>query len=140
MVRAARVVIATAALACGPHAEVRTWTAAPATEAGKSGRVMSVREVAAGEGPSAGAGGVIGGVIGGVMFTGVGWSTLVGIVLGGVTGAVLTPSPPPPPTYEVRVRFDDGSARTLEYHDVAPFTLGQRVVIDNDGVVRGESS
>lgn len=121
--------------------DTRTAAAAPRTCA-NCGVVESVREVQVkGEGTGLGAvaGGVLGGVVGHQMGGGDGKKalTVLGAVGGGFAGHEVEKRARANTVYEVRVRMDDRSLRTLTSPQ-APKT-GTRVTVDGD-VLRSAAS
>jgi outer membrane lipoprotein SlyB len=132
------IAIALSGFACvTPTTTATTTYAAPASDLGKTGQVDSVREVVRRiEGNPAG-GAVAGALIGGILFHGSGPSTLFGAAAGAATGAALSQGRAEQRAYEVRVRFDDGSAGVFDYSDRSPFAPGDRVVVVEGGLARG---
>lgn len=104
---------------------------------GTCGTVDNVRAVSvAGEGSGVGAvaGGVIGGVLGNQMGKGSGKTamTVLGAIGGGVAGNEIEKRQRAETVYEVTVRMDDGSYRTVT-QKTAPAT-GSRVEVEGDSV------
>ena len=132
------IAIALSGFACATTSTTSTTSyAAPAADLGKTGQVESVREVVRRiEGNPAG-GAVAGALIGGVLFHGSGPSTLFGAAAGAATGAAVSQGRAEERAYEVRVRFDDGSAGVFDYRDWSPFAPGDRVVVVSGGLARG---
>lgn len=105
----------------------------PAAVCGNCGTVDSVRAVqqkGEGSGVGAVAGGVLGGVIGNQMGKGNGKTamTILGAIGGGVAGNEVEKQQRAETVYEVTIRMDDGSARTLTQRSAPP--TGTRVEVD----------
>jgi outer membrane lipoprotein SlyB len=126
-------VLATGAFAgCATTSTRSTTVSIPSDDVGMTGQVVAVREnVQRVEGNPAG-GALAGGVIGGLLFRGIG-----GAAVGAATGAIVSSGSSERRTYEVHVRFDDGTAGHFDYVDYAPFRPGDRVVITPEGLGRG---
>ena len=101
-----------------------------------TGRVESVREVVNRVEGNAAGGAAAGALIGGVLFRGSGPSTLFGAAAGAATGAAVSQGYAEQRAYEVRVRFDDGSAGIFDYGGNSPFAPGERVVTVPGGLAR----
>jgi outer membrane lipoprotein SlyB len=88
------------------------------------------RKAPEGSGVGAVAGGVLGGVVGNQIGNGSGRSvaTVLGVIGGGLAGNEVEKRVRTTTVYEVRVRMDDGSVRTLT-QSAAP-ALGSRVTVD----------
>jgi outer membrane lipoprotein SlyB len=96
----------------------------------RQGEIVSIREIVhrtQGE-PVGGAiaGGLIGGLLGHAI-TGEGGGALVGAVGGAATGAAVSQGSSERRTYEVEVRFDDGSVGRIAYAAPPPWHTGDRV-------------
>ena len=109
----------------------------PPAPCGTCGTVDNVRAVnVAGEGSGVGAvaGGVIGGVLGNQMGKGSGKTamTVLGAIGGGVAGNEIEKRQRGETVYEVTVRMDDGSYRTVT-QKTAP-AAGSRVEVEGDSV------
>lgn len=100
------------------------------TECGVVEAVRAVQRKGEGTGVGAVAGGVLGGVLGNQIGKGGGRTvaTVIGAVGGGVAGHEVEKRARSQTLYEVRIRMDDGSLRTLT-QSVAP-APGSRVVVD----------
>ena len=104
------------------------------------GVVESVNPVTVkGQGTGAGAvvGGVLGGVVGNQMGGGSGRTamTVLGAVGGGLAGNEVEKRTKSNTVYDVRVRMDDGSTRTLQLAN-APVARGDRVSVDGANLRR----
>lgn len=86
--------------------------------------------------PTSGIGAVAGGLVGGLLGNQVGGgsgkavATVAGAVGGGFAGNAIERNTRKTTTYEVRVRMNDGSVRTIEQGSAA--TTGARVVVDGN--------
>ena len=110
-------------------------TAAPAADVGKVGTVDSVKEVVTRTEGNPRRGAVAGGLIGGVLFHGSAASVLFGAAAGAATGAALSNARNSEHRgFEVRVSFEDGSEGVFTYAGSSPFSPGDRVVIERNGL------
>lgn len=102
--------------------------------------VRSFERKGEGSGLGAVAGGVIGGALGNQVGKGNGRKamTVIGAVGGGMAGHEMEKRAKSETLYEVRVRMDDGSVRTLTQTS-AP-AQGARVVVDGDTLRNGEAA
>jgi len=97
----------------------------------REGQIVSIREVVQrtqGQ-PAAGAlaGGLIGGLLGNAITGGDAGGTLFGAIGGAATGAAVSQGSSERRTYEVEVRFDDGSYGRIAYSGPPPWHTGDRV-------------
>jgi outer membrane lipoprotein SlyB len=101
--------------------------------------VRTIQERGQGTGLGAVAGGVVGGLLGNQVGKGGGRNvaTVLGAVGGGLAGHEVEKRVRSHTEYEVRVRMDDGSVRTVT-QSTAP-APGARVVVEN-GQLRGASA
>ena len=110
----------------------------PAQE--RRGRVESVQSTfnARQGNPGAGAvaGAVVGGMLGGLL-TGRGAGAAIGALGGAMVGAGTSQGYSEVRTYDVSVRFDDGSVRVFTYRGYPPFQPGQPVTLTPRGLVAG---
>ncbi|NHZ81264.1 glycine zipper 2TM domain-containing protein [Massilia sp. CCM 8695] len=100
------------------------------------GNVESVREVsqgAQGSGLGAAGGAILGGLLGNQVGGGNGrkLATVAGAVGGAVAGNQIEGSMKATRSYEIRVRLDDGGARTFHQRSAAGWRAGDRVEIVN---------
>ena len=108
------------------------------------GVVDNVREFAQ-EGEGSGLGAIAGGVIGGILGNQVGGGTgkKVATVLGAAGGAYaghqVEKSQKKTTRYEISVRLNDGSIRTVTQDTVPAWRIGDRVRLENGGLVRNDS-
>lgn len=103
------------------------------------GNIESVRKVttrARGSGVGAAGGAVLGGLLGNQIGGGRGrdLATVAGAVGGAVIGNQVEGNMKATTSYEVRVRLDDGSARTFIRETAPPWRTGERVRIVNGGI------
>ncbi len=114
---------------------VRVASAAPARKwCGNCGNVESVREVtqrAQGSGLGAAGGAVIGGLLGNQVGGGDGrkLATVAGAVGGAVVGNRVEGNMKATHSWEIRVRLDDGSARTFHRDSLDGYSTGDRVKV-----------
>ena len=114
-----------------------TWVdpAAPDDWA-RPGRVESVREtVQYVQGNPAG-GALAGALIGGFLFGGRGPGALIGAVGGAAVGAAASQGSAESRSYQVLVRFDDGTYGMFVYGAYSPFQPGEAVVLTPRGLAR----
>jgi outer membrane lipoprotein SlyB len=103
----------------------------------RPGRVESVQEVVRRtEGNPAG-GALAGALIGGFLFGGRGPAGLFGAVSGAAVGAAASSQAEEARTYQVLVRFSDGTYGTFVYGGYSPFRPGEPVVLTPQGLARG---
>ena len=105
--------------------------------------VQSVHEVDS-KGAGSGAGAVGGAVVGGVLGHQVGdgddrkIGAVVGAVAGGVVGNEIEKQVRTTKTFEIAVRFDDGSNRVITEATASPWRVGDKVKVVN-GVIHNNS-
>ncbi|MDP2064894.1 MAG: glycine zipper 2TM domain-containing protein [Burkholderiaceae bacterium] len=125
---------ATAAVATPAVVQAPGPAPAPAraicTVCGTVESVKAVEHKPAGSGLGAVAGGVAGAVLGNQIGKGSGRTvaTILGAVGGGVAGNVIERNVKKQTVYQMAVRMEDGSLRTVE--KAAPVTVGARVTLD----------
>jgi outer membrane lipoprotein SlyB len=85
------------------------------------------------EGNPAG-GALAGALIGGFLFRGHGPAALFGAATGAMVGAAASQGVAETRTYQVLVRFDDGSYGMFVYRARSPFAPGQPVVLTAQGL------
>jgi outer membrane lipoprotein SlyB len=103
------------------------------------GRVENVRQTVHRDQGDPGAGAAAGAIIGGVLGTalgGRGFGTFVGAAEGAMIGAQASQGSYVGYSFEVFVRFDDGSLRRFVYDDQLPFRPGDYVVWTPQGLAR----
>ena len=133
-------------LARQPAAPARVANSAPArvsTRCGECGVVESVREInTKGEGSGLGAvgGAVVGGVLGHQVGGGRGQdiATVVGALGGAVAGNEIEKRVKAGKSYEITVRFDDGSSRVISEASSTSWRTGDRVKVIN-GVIQSNA-
>jgi outer membrane lipoprotein SlyB len=140
--------MSTAAVTTGKSAKsVPKLAAAPraaATVCASCGVVEAVNAVTK-KGQGTGAGAVVGGVLGGVAGNQMGGGsgktamTVIGVIGGGLAGNEVEKRARSQTVYDVRVRMDDGTLRTLTL-DNAPVARGDRVSVDGQQLRRIDSS
>lgn len=114
--------------------------AAPTPICRECGTIESVREVVQ-QGEGSGVGAVAGGVIGGVVGNQVGGgrgkdlATLAGIVGGAVAGHQIEKSQKKTVRYDIAVRLDDGSLRTISAATPPAWRAGDRVRFTSGGLI-----
>lgn len=103
------------------------------------GTVESVREIAQ-EGQGSGLGAIAGGVLGGLLGNQIGGgsgrkvATVAGVVGGAYAGHTVEKKTRTTQQYEITVRLDDGSTRTLSETDKPAWHSGDRVRVSNDRI------
>jgi outer membrane lipoprotein SlyB len=102
----------------------------------RTGRVESVQEVVRRVEGHPGAGALAGALIGGFLFGGRGPGALIGAAGGAAIGAAASQGGSEARTYQVTVRFDDGSYGTFFYNGFSPFRPGDPVVATPQGLAR----
>jgi outer membrane lipoprotein SlyB len=123
-------------------APVREYTPPPPPVCRDCGMIESVQEVQhraeAGTGLGAVAGGLLGGVLGHQVGGGHGrdLATVVGAVAGGVAGNNMERNVNKTTRWDINVRFDDGSTRTITTQTPPTWRSGDRVKVIN-GVITG---
>jgi outer membrane lipoprotein SlyB len=100
------------------------------------GTVTGIREINK-PGQASGVGAVAGGVLGGVLGRQLGGSnhrtagTVVGAAGGAIAGHLIEKKAKEGKTFEIGVRFDDGSSRTFTYDAIPGWNTGSRVKLVN---------
>lgn len=113
---------------------------APAAVCRDCGTIESVQESAQ-EGGGSGLGAVAGGVVGGVLGNQVGkgsgkdLATIVGLVGGAVVGNEIEKGQRKNVRYDIVVRMDDGSTRTVSTHVQPAWRVGERVKISSGALM-----
>lgn len=102
----------------------------------RTGTVESVQEVVQRvQGDPAG-GALAGALIGGLLFHGRGPAAVLGAVTGAAVGAAASQGSAESRTYQVVVRFDDGTYGMFAYGGYSPFRPGEPVVLTPQGLAR----
>jgi outer membrane lipoprotein SlyB len=118
----------------GKKSNTKTVAAAPVCN--ECGSITSMREINK-PGQASGVGAVAGGVLGAVVGRQVGGSghrtagTVVGAAGGAVAGHMIEKKAREGKTWEIAVRFDDGSSRTFMYDAIPAWSTGSRVKLVN---------
>lgn len=105
------------------------------------GVIESLREVAR-EGEGSGIGAVAGGILGGMLGKQIGGgngnkiATVLGAVGGAYAGHHYEKSRNKTTRHEIDVRMEDGAIRTLTQDSLPAWRVGERVRIENNGLVR----
>lgn len=105
------------------------------------GTIQSVREIETkGEGSGVGAvgGAVVGGVLGNEIGDGNDIATVVGVVGGAVAGNEIEKHARSVKSYEITVRFDDGSTRVISEASTPVWRAGDKVKVVN-GIIRSNA-
>ncbi|MDP1524833.1 MAG: glycine zipper 2TM domain-containing protein [Rhodocyclaceae bacterium] len=126
-------VLATGPLTAAP-------AALPAPTCFNCGTIDNVREVMQ-EGEGSGLGAVVGGVLGGVLGNQVGGgsgnkiATVLGAAGGAYAGHQVEKTRKQTTNYEISVRMEDGSFRTVSQDSVPAWRIGDRVKLDNGRLI-----
>ncbi|HEY4183686.1 MAG TPA: hypothetical protein VGP07_01400 [Polyangia bacterium] len=100
----------------------------------RPGRVEWVREIVQRQQGNPGAGALAGALIGGFLFGGRGPRALVGAAGGAAVGAAASQGSTESRSYEVLVRFGDGSTGMFVYAGPPPFRPGDPVALTPQGL------
>jgi outer membrane lipoprotein SlyB len=135
--RIAVVLLVTLASACTTTSTLSTTWVDPAAPGytSRTGRVESVREIVRREVGNPAGGALAGALIGGFLFGGRGPGALIGAAGGAAIGASASQGWRESRTYQVLVRFDDGTYGMFVYAQFAPFGPGDLVVLTPQGLV-----
>jgi outer membrane lipoprotein SlyB len=120
------------------RAPARTPVAAVCTQCGIVQSVNEVQDKGEGSGVGVVGGAVVGGALGNQVGHGDGrkLATVVGAVGGAVLGNEIERRVKSTKSYEVTVRFDDGTSRMMAFTDEPTWRPGDKVKVV-DGVIRG---
>jgi len=110
-----------------------SWSEPPAGNWSRPGRVESVREIIQRREGNPVGGAVAGALIGGFLFGGRGPAALFGAASGAAVGAAASQSSETR-TYQVLVRFDDGTYGMFVYANYPYFSPGQPVILTPQGL------
>ncbi len=102
----------------------------------RRGRVESVREIVRHQQGNPLGGALAGALIGGFLFGGRGPGALVGAAGGAAVGAAASQGTAESRTYQILVRFDDGTYGMFVYGGYAPFGPGEAVQLTPQGLAR----
>lgn len=128
--------------AAAANAEQPLPATPPAAICKNCGAIESIREIAH-DGDGSGLGAVAGGVVGAVLGNQVGGgrgksaATLLGGIGGAVAGHQIEKSQKKRFTYEIVVRFDDGTSQVLTQDTAPSWRLGDRVKLVNGTLTGG---
>jgi outer membrane lipoprotein SlyB len=104
------------------------------------GTVVDVKEVEV-KGQGSGGGALAGGVIGGVIWHEVvggrnqGVATAIGAVGGAIAGHEIEKHAKTQKRFDVAIRMEDGSTRTVHFKDAPPWRSGDRVRVNGDTIM-----
>ncbi|MEW6164536.1 MAG: glycine zipper 2TM domain-containing protein [Pseudomonadota bacterium] len=135
----AKVVSKPAPVATAPQAVV----VPPPPPCPNCGRVDNIREVAQ-PGAASGLGAVAGGVVGGLLGNQVGKgsgntiATVLGAAGGAYAGHQIEKSRKQATRYEIDVRMNDGSLRTMTQETVPVWRIGDRVKVLDEGLIAAD--
>ena len=112
---------------------------APCPSCGVIDNVREVTQAGEGSGLGAVAGGVIGGILGNQVGGGTGKkiATVAGVAGGAYAGHQIEKSQKKTTRYEITVRMNDGSLRTLTQDSVPGWRIGEPVRVENGVLLRG---
>jgi outer membrane lipoprotein SlyB len=135
---AALALLVTLAQACATTTTWSTLWTDPSTPEpwARTGRVEWVREIVRRREGNPAGGALAGALIGGFLFGGRGPRALVGAAGGAAVGAAASQGSSESRSYEVLVRFDDGTDGMFVYHGFPPFGPGDPVVLTPQGLAR----
>ncbi|HEY7372032.1 MAG TPA: hypothetical protein VIF57_07610 [Polyangia bacterium] len=113
-----------------------TWVDPAAAGYGppRTGRVASVQEVVQRVQGNPAGGALAGALIGGLLTGGRGPVRLFGAATGAAIGAAASQGSAETRSYQVQVRFDDGTAGMFVYRGYSPFWPGEAVVLTPQGL------
>lgn len=100
----------------------------------RTGTVESVQEVVQRVQGNPAGGALAGALIGGLLFHGRGPAAVFGAASGAVIGAAASQGTAESRTYQVVVRFDDGTYGMFAYGGYSPFQPGEPVVLTPQGL------
>ena len=93
------------------------------------------------EGQGSGAGAIVGGLAGGALASNIGrgntrtLATIAGAVGGGLLGNSIEKSQRKTVSYQVTVRMEDGSSRTISSDTVPPWHIDEKIRLVNGAIV-----
>jgi len=126
-----------------PQAYPQTRPAPSPSYSSSYGIIDSIQMAQANGNSGMGAGAVVGGVVGGLLGNQVGGGSgrTVATVAGAIGGAMVGDqvernNTQPRNAYQIRVRLDNGSYRTIMQDSIADLRVGSRVRIENERVYR----
>lgn len=121
---------------------VQTYPATSPSYGYNYGTVESIQLLQGGGSDGIGAGAVVGGVVGGILGNQVGGgrgkkaATVAGVIGGAMIGHQMERNTQARNAYQVGIRMDNGSFRTVTQDSVADFQIGSRVRVENDRAYR----
>jgi outer membrane lipoprotein SlyB len=121
---------------------VQTYPASAPAYSSSYGTVESIQLLQGGGSDGIGAGAVVGGVVGGLLGNQVGGgrgkkaATVAGVIGGAMVGHQMERNTQARNAYQVGVRMDNGSYRTVTQDSVADLSVGARVRLENDRAYR----
>ena len=123
-------------------APVSTYPASAPAYGSSYGTVESIHLVQGAANDGIGAGAVVGGVVGGLLGNQVGGgrgkkaATVAGVIGGAMVGHQVEKNSQARNAYQVGIRMDNGSYRTLMQESAADLQVGARVRVENDRAYR----
>jgi outer membrane lipoprotein SlyB len=123
------------AFGCSTTTTYSTWSESSAMgNWARPGHVESVREIVQRREGNPAGGALAGALIGGFLFGGRGPGALIGAAGGAAVGAAASQGSSETRTYQVLVRFDDGTYGMFVYANYPYFSPGQPVVLTAQGL------
>jgi len=126
--------VALLAALAGCATTTTTYAEPPAGSWSRPGRVESVREIIQRREGNPAGGALAGALIGGFLFGGRGPAALIGAAGGAAVGAAASQGSAETRTYQVLVRFDDGTYGMFVYANYPYFSPGQPVMLTPQGL------
>ncbi|WP_420476601.1 glycine zipper 2TM domain-containing protein [Noviherbaspirillum sp. ST9] len=123
-------------------APVQTYPAAGPAYGSSYGTVESIQLVQGGGSNGIGTGAVVGGVVGGLLGNQVGGgsgkkaATVAGVIGGAMVGHQIERGSQARNAYQLGIRMDNGSYRTVTQESAADLQVGARVRVENDRAYR----
>ena len=123
-------------------APVQTYPASSPAYGSSYGTVESIQLVQGGGSNGIGTGAVVGGVVGGLLGNQVGGgsgkkaATVAGVIGGAMVGHQMERNSQARNAYQLGIRMDNGSYRTVTQDSTADLQVGARVRVENDRAYR----
>jgi outer membrane lipoprotein SlyB len=123
-------------------APVQTYPATSPAYGSSYGTVESIQLVQGATNGGIGAGAVVGGVVGGLLGNQVGGgsgkkaATVAGVIGGAMVGHQMERNTQARNAYQLGIRMDNGSYRTVTQESAAELQVGARVRVENDRAYR----
>lgn len=123
-------------------APVQTYPASSPAYGSSYGTVESIQLLQGGASDGIGAGAVVGGVVGGLLGNQVGGgrgkkaATVAGVIGGAMVGHQMERNSQSRNAYQVGIRMDNGSYRTVTQESATDLQVGARVRVENDRAYR----